>query len=87
MSRGRRPPGSGLVAQRAWLPSVRSGSDHVMAESDAEPAWSRQHRSERFLAAVAPYARVVLVSHVNPDPDALACMLGLQDPPGTPPAG
>ena len=38
----------------------------------------RQHRSERFLTTLAPFRRVVLVSHVNPDPDALACMLGLQ---------
>ena len=38
----------------------------------------RQHRSERFLKTVASYRRVVLVSHVNPDPDALASMLGLQ---------
>jgi nanoRNase/pAp phosphatase (c-di-AMP/oligoRNAs hydrolase) len=50
----------------------------MMAESDAEPVLLRQHRSERFLAAIAPYSRVVLVSHVNPDPDALASMLGLQ---------
>ena len=38
----------------------------------------RQHRSERFLTTLAPYRRIVLVSHVNPDPDALASMLGLQ---------
>ena len=38
----------------------------------------RQHRSERFLTTLASYRRVVLVSHVNPDPDALASMLGLQ---------
>ena len=50
----------------------------MMAESEAEPVLLRQHRSERFLATLAPFARVVLVSHVNPDPDALASMLGLQ---------
>ena len=50
----------------------------MMAESDAEPVLLRQHRSERLLATLAPYNRVVLVSHVNPDPDALASMLGLQ---------
>lgn len=38
----------------------------------------RQHRSERFLKTLIPFARIVLVSHVNPDPDALASMLGLQ---------
>jgi nanoRNase/pAp phosphatase (c-di-AMP/oligoRNAs hydrolase) len=38
----------------------------------------RPLRSERFLAAVEPFERVVLVTHVNPDPDALASMLGLQ---------
>ena len=30
----------------------------------------RQHRSERLLATLAPFARVMIVSHVNPDPDA-----------------
>ncbi len=50
----------------------------MMAESDAEPVLLRQNRSERFLATLAPFARVVLVSHVNPDPDSLASMLGLQ---------
>ena len=38
----------------------------------------RQHRSERLLATLAPFARVMIVSHVNPDPDALASMLGLK---------
>jgi nanoRNase/pAp phosphatase (c-di-AMP/oligoRNAs hydrolase) len=50
----------------------------MMAESEPEAALVRQRRSERFLATVAPYPRVVLVSHVNPDPDALASMLGLE---------
>ena len=30
------------------------------------------------LATLAPFRRVVLVSHVNPDPDSLASMLGIQ---------
>jgi nanoRNase/pAp phosphatase (c-di-AMP/oligoRNAs hydrolase) len=48
------------------------------AECDADPATSsRSPRSQRFLATLAPFARVVLVSHVNPDPDALASMMGL----------
>ena len=38
----------------------------------------RQHRSERLLATLAPFARVMVVSHVNPDPDALASMFGLK---------
>ena len=50
----------------------------MMAQPDAEPVLSRRPRSERLLACLEPYARVVLVSHVNPDPDALGCMLGLQ---------
>ena len=50
----------------------------MMAQSDAEPVLLRQNRSERFLATLAPYAKVVLVSHVNPDPDSLASMLGLK---------
>jgi nanoRNase/pAp phosphatase (c-di-AMP/oligoRNAs hydrolase) len=50
--------------------------------ADANPELSstntRQQRSERLLATLAPFPRVVLVSHVNPDPDALASMLGLK---------
>lgn len=38
----------------------------------------RRHRSDRFLATLEPYRRIVLASHVNPDPDALASMLGLE---------
>ncbi len=34
-------------------------------------------RSDRFLSGLEPYSRVVFVSHVNPDPDSLASMLGL----------
>jgi nanoRNase/pAp phosphatase (c-di-AMP/oligoRNAs hydrolase) len=51
----------------------------MKAEPDSEPApMVRLQRSERFLATLAPFASVVLVSHVNPDPDALASMLGLE---------
>src|SRR6516165_9688421 len=38
----------------------------------------RRNRSERLLAVLAPFRRVVIVSHVNPDPDSLASMLGLR---------
>ena len=47
-------------------------------ESDVKSVLLRQHRSERLLSTVAPFARAVLVSHINPDPDALASMLGIQ---------
>ena len=50
----------------------------MRASESESPVLLRQHRSERFLATVAPYPRIVLVSHVNPDPDALASMLGLR---------
>ena len=46
----------------------------------AEPQPStteRRSRSDRFLATIEPFPSVVLVSHVNPDPDALASMLGI----------
>jgi len=39
----------------------------------------RRVRSDRLLAVLEPYARVVLVSHVNPDPDSLASMLGVRE--------
>src|SRR4051794_6240485 len=50
----------------------------MTAHTDSEPTLARQYRSERLLGTLAPYSRVVVVSHVNPDPDALASMLGLQ---------
>ena len=53
------------------------GCSAMKAETQARTGVARR-RSDRFLAAIAPYARVVLSSHVNPDPDALASMLGLR---------
>jgi nanoRNase/pAp phosphatase (c-di-AMP/oligoRNAs hydrolase) len=50
----------------------------MTADANPEPTLTRQQRSERLLATLAPFPRVVLVSHVNPDPDALASMLGLK---------
>src|SRR5262245_16239797 len=52
--------------------------NEMIAESDSDSALVRQRCSERFLATLAPFPRIVLVSHVNPDPDALASMLGLR---------
>lgn len=40
---------------------------------------TRALRSDRLLEAIAPFARVVAVSHVNPDPDSLASMLGVRE--------
>jgi nanoRNase/pAp phosphatase (c-di-AMP/oligoRNAs hydrolase) len=34
-------------------------------------------RSDRFIAGLAAYDRVIFVSHVHPDPDSLGSMLGL----------
>lgn len=50
----------------------------MTAETGSGPTLTRQYRSERLLATLAPFSRVVVVSHVNPDPDALASMLGLR---------
>src|SRR3954451_15902455 len=50
----------------------------MMADSETDRLLLRQHRSERLLATLTPFSRVVVVSHVNPDPDALASMLGLK---------
>ena len=47
------------------------------AELEADP--QRRVRSDRLLATLAPYSRVVAVSHVNPDPDSLASMLGIRE--------
>ena len=47
-------------------------------QSNTHPAVARRSRSDRVLAAIEPYGRNVLASHINPDPDALASMLGLR---------
>ncbi len=66
------PDGCGdLLMWKATM--AEAGTD---SKTPARPI--RPHRSERLLDVLAPFARIVLVSHVNPDPDALACMLGLQ---------
>jgi nanoRNase/pAp phosphatase (c-di-AMP/oligoRNAs hydrolase) len=51
----------------------------MIADSESsDSVLVRQRRSERFLAALEPFSKVVLATHVNPDPDALASMLGLE---------
>src|SRR5262245_10492941 len=50
----------------------------MTAETNEGSPLARKYRSERLLATLAPFSRIVVVSHVNPDPDALATMLGLQ---------
>jgi len=50
----------------------------MTADSETGATLTRQYRSERLLGTLAPYSRIVVVSHVNPDPDALASMLGLR---------
>ncbi len=53
-------------------------ADPHMTNSTAEPDAVRRTRSERLLAALLPFRRVVVVSHVNPDPDSLATALALK---------
>jgi nanoRNase/pAp phosphatase (c-di-AMP/oligoRNAs hydrolase) len=43
-----------------------------------DSAGSQVSPCDQLLAALAPFRRVALVSHVNPDPDSLASMLGIQ---------
>jgi nanoRNase/pAp phosphatase (c-di-AMP/oligoRNAs hydrolase) len=50
----------------------------MTANTSPEATRSRLYRSERLLTTLAPYPRVVCVSHVNPDPDALGSMYGLK---------
>jgi nanoRNase/pAp phosphatase (c-di-AMP/oligoRNAs hydrolase) len=47
-------------------------------EAQAGADSARQSRSQRFLTVLRPFRQVVVVSHVNPDPDSLASMLGLK---------
>jgi nanoRNase/pAp phosphatase (c-di-AMP/oligoRNAs hydrolase) len=53
-------------------------ADPHTLEPEPDLALDRSTRSERLLASLAPFRRVVLVSHVNPDSDSLASMLGLK---------
>ena len=53
-------------------------ADPQNTEPEAEPDLARRTRSERLLAATSPFRRVVVVSHVNPDPDSLASALGIK---------
>lgn len=50
----------------------------MTADRASGPGKPREYRSERLLKTLAPFARVVCVSHVNPDPDALASMVGIK---------
>jgi nanoRNase/pAp phosphatase (c-di-AMP/oligoRNAs hydrolase) len=53
-------------------------ADPQSPETGLEPDVSRRNRSDRLLEILARYSRVVAVSHVNPDPDSLASMLGIK---------
>ncbi len=60
------------IGRNVEVPSI----SNPPIEATAVP--TRRHCSERFLETIKPFDRVVLVSHVNPDPDALASMMGLE---------
>jgi nanoRNase/pAp phosphatase (c-di-AMP/oligoRNAs hydrolase) len=53
-------------------------ADLASTETTANPERSGTSPCERLLSTLEPFQRVVLVSHVNPDPDSLASMLGIQ---------
>jgi nanoRNase/pAp phosphatase (c-di-AMP/oligoRNAs hydrolase) len=55
---------------------MTAATDSLVPQANSE--LSRSSRSERLLAILAPFQRVVVVSHVNPDPDSLASMLGIK---------
>ena len=57
-------------------PTMTADLDSPESATDLER--SRRSHCEQLLATLAPFHRVVLVSHVNPDPDSLASMLGIQ---------
>ena len=66
-------------ARRAGTqPTMTADPQTTEAEPEPEPDLSRRTRSERLLSSLAPFRRVVVVSHVNPDPDSLASMLGIK---------
>jgi nanoRNase/pAp phosphatase (c-di-AMP/oligoRNAs hydrolase) len=53
-------------------------ADLENAESTTSPVGPRESPCDQLLSTLAPFRRVALVSHVNPDPDSLASMLGIQ---------
>ena len=53
-------------------------ADPQTTEHGLDPETPRRNRSDRLLEVLAPFSRVVVVSHVNPDPDSLASMLGIE---------
>jgi nanoRNase/pAp phosphatase (c-di-AMP/oligoRNAs hydrolase) len=53
-------------------------ADPQSTNLEPEPQLTRSVRSERLRTTLEPFARVVVVSHVNPDPDSLGSMLGLK---------
>jgi nanoRNase/pAp phosphatase (c-di-AMP/oligoRNAs hydrolase) len=53
-------------------------ADPHSTESGSDPDLIRRNRSERLLEVLAPFRRIVVVSHVNPDPDSLATALGIK---------
>jgi nanoRNase/pAp phosphatase (c-di-AMP/oligoRNAs hydrolase) len=67
------------VHASSWRPGgLEMVAEPQPQEPDSRAATVRHTRSDRLLAALAPFRRVVVVSHVNPDPDSLASMLGLR---------
>ncbi len=53
-------------------------TDELRESEPDEGRLKRRTRSERLLEVIRPFRRVVVVSHVNPDPDSLASMLGIK---------
>jgi nanoRNase/pAp phosphatase (c-di-AMP/oligoRNAs hydrolase) len=53
-------------------------TDLQSARSASDPERSGSSPCDRLLATLTAFDRVVLVSHVHPDPDSLASMLGMQ---------
>lgn len=53
-------------------------ADPQSTETGAEPEIPRRNRSDRLLEILSVFSRIVVVSHVNPDPDSLASMLGIR---------
>ena len=59
-------------------PADNDGRSRLCYRCNPIPSGLGPSPCDQLLATLAPFARVVLVSHVNPDPDSLASMLGVQ---------
>src|SRR3954454_15726307 len=67
-----------MISQRSRASAERARAERRPSERRAVRQSSNgQKRSGQLLAVLDTYSEAILVSHINPDPDSLASMMGL----------